>query len=67
MYRLPVNANKIEYTRFKQKGTISTLNGNLLKLVDLSTYNISNIPFTESNVILHFVKTWNAIDKFSII
>ena len=43
-----VNANKIEFTCFKQEGTIYTLSGKPLKIVDQFTYPGSNIPSTES-------------------
>ena len=47
---LYVNANKTEFMCIKQKGTISTLSGKPLKLVDQFTYLSSNISSTESNV-----------------
>ena len=44
-----VNANKTNYIRFKQKRTISTLNGKPLKLVNLFIYLGCNILSTESD------------------
>ena len=52
---------------FKQKGTISTLNGKHLKLVDQFTYLSSNISSTESKVNIHIGKTWTTIYRLLII
>ena len=51
----------------KQEGSISTLNGWPLKLVDMFTYLGSNISSTESDVNIHRVKAWSAINRLSII
>ena len=53
---LYVNADKTEYMCFKQKGAISTLSGNHLKLVDYFTYLGSSISSTESYANIHLVK-----------
>ena len=62
-----VNANKIEYICFKEKGAISTLTGNPLKLVDQFTYLARNISSTESDVNVRLVKAWNVVEMLSII
>ena len=64
---LYVNANKTDYMSFKQKGAISILSGEHLKIVDQFMYLSSNISSTESGVIICFVKVWNNIDKLLII
>ena len=46
---------------FKQKGAIFTQSEKPLKLVDQCTYLGSNIPSTESDVIIRLTKGWNAI------
>ena len=45
---LQVNSDKPEFVHSKQDGTISTLNGKTLKLVDCFTYFSSNISSMES-------------------
>ena len=52
---------------FKQRGTISTLSGKLLKLVDQITYLSSNISSTENDVNICIGKAWTATDKLLII
>ena len=47
---LHVNADKTEYKCFKQRGDISTLNGNSLKLVDKFTYRGSSVSSTENDI-----------------
>ena len=44
-----MNADKMEYMYFNQKGDISTLNGDPLKLVDKFTYLRSSISCTEND------------------
>ena len=44
-----LNINKAEYTCFKQEGTISTLSGGRLKLVDKFMYLASSAFTTESD------------------
>ena len=51
---------------FKQEA-ITILSGNLLKLVGLFTYLNSNILSTESDVNIHIMKAWTAIDRLLII
>ena len=47
----------------KREGAISTLNGGgPLKLVNKFTYLGSSVSFTESEVNMHLVKAWTAID-----
>ena len=53
--------------RLKQERALSTLIGKPLKLVNQCTYLDSNISSTESNVNIHLLKVWTAIDKSSII
>ena len=60
---LDVNTDKTEFMYFKQDGTIPTLNGKLLKLVDQFKYLDSNISSTESNVNIYIGRTWTAIDR----
>ena len=56
-----LNANKTEQMCFNREGTVSTLNGVLLKWVDKFTYSS-----TESDSNIHLVKAWAAIDRLSI-
>ena len=64
---LHVNANKIENMCFNQEGSIYTLSGGPLKLVDMFTYLISSISSTESDVNIHLVKAWTVTDRLLII
>ena len=52
---------------FKQKGTIPTISGNLLKLVNKFTHRDSNISSTESNFNICLMKSWTAIDWLLIL
>ena len=45
-----INADKIEYMCFNQRGDISTLKGGPLKLVDKFTYLGSNVLSTETDI-----------------
>ena len=47
---LYVNANKTEYMCFNQRGAISTLKGDPLKLADKFTYLRSSISSTENDI-----------------
>ena len=47
---LHVNANKMEYMCFNQRGDISTLNGSCLKLEDKFTYLGSSVRSTEIDI-----------------
>ena len=60
-----VNANKTELICFKQVA-ISTLSGWSLKLVNKFTHLGSNISSTKSDVNIHLVKVWKAIDMLLI-
>ena len=62
-----VNADKMEYMCFNQKGDFSTLNGSSLKLVDKFTYLDSSVLFTENYINKHLSKARTAIDRLSII
>ena len=57
-----VNLNKTDFIYFKQNGVISTLNGQLLKLVVHFTYLGRNISSTESDVNIFIGKAWTATD-----
>ena len=61
---LYMNANKMEYMCFKQKGAICTFSSKPLKLVYQFTYLSSNISLTESDVNICLAKTWNAISVY---
>ena len=62
-----VNTDKMEYMYFNQRGNISTLNGNSLKLVDKFTYLWSSVSPTEKDINTWLVKAWKAIDRLSVI
>ena len=64
---LYVNADKIEYICFNQRGDISTLNGSSLKLVDKFTYVGSSLSSNEKNINTRLAKTWKAINRLSVI
>ena len=64
---LYINADKMEYKCFNQKGGISTLKGGSLKLVDKFTYLGSSISSTTNNINTRLTKAWTAIDRLSII
>ena len=60
---LDVNADKMEYICFDQKGYICTLNSISLKFVDKFTELSSSISSTESDINMHLAKVWTAIDR----
>ena len=62
-----VNANKTEFTRFYQKGNISTLSGRSLKLMDKFTYLGSSISSTENDINVQLTKAWKDINRLSVI
>ena len=64
---LHVNAHKMEYMCFNQRGDISTLNGNFLKLVNKFTYQGNSVWSTKKDVNTWLAKAWTAIDRLSII
>ena len=64
---LHVNAHRIEYMCFNQRGDISTLNNSSLKLVDMSTYIGSSVSSTETYINTWLTKAWIVIDRLSVI
>ena len=64
---LHVNAHKMEYMCFNQRGDISTLNNTTLKLVDKFTYLGSSVSSTETDINMQLAKAWTAIDKLLVI
>ena len=62
-----VNADKIEYMCFNQKGNISILNGGSLKPVDKWMYLGSSIASTENDINMELAKAWTVINRLSII
>ena len=61
------NSDKTDYICLYQEGDISTLIGGSLKLKDKFTYLGSSISFTESEINMHLVKAWTAVDRLLII
>ena len=64
---LHVNVHKTEYTCFNQIGTIFTLNGSSLKLVNKFTNLGSSVSSTETDIKSWLSKAWTAIDRLSVI
>ena len=64
---LNVNADKMEYMCFYQRGDISTLKGGPLKLVDKFTFLGSCVSSTEKDINTRQAKALTAIDKLSVI
>ena len=64
---LYVNAHKMKYMCFNQRGDISTLNSGSLKLVDKFTYLGSSVSSTETDINMQLAKAWTAIDRLSVI
>ena len=66
---LDVTADKTEYMCCNEKGHISTLNGDSLKLIDLIhlSGNGNSFSSTENDVNMRRVNSWTAIDRLSII
>ena len=60
---LHVNAHKMKYICFNQRGNISTLNGSCLKLVDKFTYLGSSVSSTEIDIYTRLAKAWTAINR----
>ena len=60
-----MNTNKTEC--FNREGTISSLNGGPLKLVDKFTYIGNSVSSTESDVSMRLANAWTAIDRLLII
>ena len=64
---LHVNAEKMEYMCFNQRGDISTPNGSSLKLVDKFTYLESSVSSTEKDINTRLAKVWTAINRLLVI
>ena len=64
---LHVNAHKTGYMCFSQRGDISTIKGEPLKLVDKFTYLGSSISSTEKDINTWVAKVWIAIGSLSVI
>ena len=64
---LHVNADKMEYMCFNQRGDISTLKGGPLKLVDKFTYFRSSVSSTKKDINMQLAKAWTAIDSPTVI
>ena len=63
---LHVNAHKMEYVCFNQRGNISTLNSSSLKLIDKFTYLGSSVSSTKIDINTWLAKAWTAIDRLSV-
>ena len=66
---LHVNAHKMGYMCFNQRGDTSTRNGSSLKLVEKFTYLGSSVSSTETDINTWLAKAWSwtAIDRISVI
>ena len=64
---LHVNVHKTEYICFNQRGDISTLNSNSLKLVDKFTYLGSSVSSTETYINMWLAKAWTVMDRLSVL
>ena len=66
---LHVNADKTQHRCFNQnqRGDISTLTGDSLKLVNKFTYLGSSLSSTESDINTRLANVWSAIDRLSVI
>ena len=64
---LHVNAHKMEYMSFNQRGDISTLNGSSLKVVYKFIYPGRSVSSTETDIDTQLAKAWTAIDWQSVI
>ena len=64
---LHVNAHKMKYMCFNQRGDISTINDGSLKLVDKFNYLGSSVSSTETDINTRLAKAWTAIDSLSVI
>ena len=62
-----VNIDKTEYICFNQRGNISTLKGEPLKLEDKFTYLGSSVSSTEKDINTRLAKAWTAVDRLSVI
>ena len=52
---------------FNQRGNISTLKNDLLKLVDEFTYLVSSVSSTENDINTRLAKVWTAINSLLVI
>ena len=64
---LYVNAHKMEFMCFNQRGDICTCNGSSLKLVDKFTYLGSSVSSTKTDINMWLAKAWTAIDRLTVI
>ena len=64
---LYLNAHKMEYMCFNQRGDIATLNGRSRKLVDNFTYLGSSVSSTERDINMQLAKVWTAVDRLLVI
>ena len=62
-----INTDKTEYICFNQRGDISTLKDEPLKLVDKFTYLGSSVLSTEKDINMWLAKAWTAIDRLLVI
>ena len=62
---LHVNAEKMEYMCFNQRGNIYTLNGSSLKQVDKFTYLRRSVSSTETDINTQLAKALTAIERLS--
>ena len=62
-----VNADKVEYMLFNQRGNISSQKDRPLKWLDKVTYQGSNVSSTEKYINTKLANTWTAIDRLSVI
>ena len=60
---LHMNADKMEYMCFTQRGNIYSLYGGPLKLVDKFTYLGSSVLSMENDFNMQLTKVWMAIDS----
>ena len=63
---LHVNANKMEYMRFNQRGNISTLKDGPLKLANKCIYLGSSVSSPEKDIDMQLAKAWIAIDRLLV-
>ena len=63
---LHVNADKIEFMCFNQRGDFSTLTGKFPKLVDKFTYFGSSVSSIKNDINTRLAKAWTAIVWLSV-
>ena len=64
---LHVNAHKTEYMCINQRGDITTVNSNPLKLMDMFTYLGSSLLSTKKDINTRLAKAWTAMNRLSVI